>query len=156
MTTSTPSSFTTVAEHEGPTVPGEALPAGMWPPASTLEFVVEQAEPVAASNIVVYAPPPIVSPPIAPNPVPIAEPAQAQLRGRVARRQAPFLIMLGVSTLVGGLALLAMGVLRLRMLGAVPVSPIYFRNMAAALVSGTLMVLGAGIGLAEVLGLLRK
>lgn len=191
MTTSIPSSFTAVADHERPTVPGHALPAGMWPPANTLDLVGESGESVAASKVAVYAPPPIVLAPAAPNQAQLAEQivrmlgggrspeeacrvlceqhgyawehardlvqgVAAQQRVRIARRQAPFLLFLGISTLLGGLALLAMGLMRLRVLGAAPVSPIYFRNMVAALISGTLMVLGAGIGLIEVIGSLRK
>lgn len=80
----------------------------------------------------------------------------AQQRVRIARRQAPFLLLLGITTLLGGLALLGLGVMRLRGLGSTPAPPIYIRTMVTALVSGALMVLGAGVGLAEVLGSLRK
>lgn len=79
-----------------------------------------------------------------------------QQRLRIARRQAPFLLLLGFATLIGGLALLALGLLRLRTFGMAVYSPYYYRNMIMALVSGTLMVAGAGIGLVQVFGSIRK
>lgn len=75
---------------------------------------------------------------------------------RIARRQAPFLLFLGIATLVGGLGLLGLGLLRLRAAGQLHYSPLYYRNMLMALISGALMVLGAIIGLRQVLGSLRK
>ena len=79
-----------------------------------------------------------------------------QQRVRIARRQAPFLLLLGFATLIGGLALLALGLVRLRTFGMAVYSPYYYRNMIMALVSGTLMVAGAGIGLVQVFDSIRK
>ena len=190
MTTFITSSFTAFADHERPTVPGQALPAGTWPAAGSVDLAGEEGATVAASNLAVYAPPPLVLAPAAPSQAQLTEQVvrllgggrspdeacralceqhsypwdharalvhdiAAQQRARIARRQAPFLLFLGISTLLGGLALLAMGLLRLRGLGAAPVSPVYVRNMVAALIAGVLRVLGAGIGLAEVVRSLR-
>lgn len=74
---------------------------------------------------------------------------------RIARRQAPFLLILGLATLAGGLALLGFGLLRMRGAGQLHYLP-YYRDMFMALISGALMVLGAIIGLGQVLGSLRR
>ncbi len=79
----------------------------------------------------------------------------AQHSPRIARRQAPLLLFLGIATLAGGVGLLAFGVLRLRA-GVPHYSPLYYRNVLMSLVSGVLMVLGAVLGLIQVLGSLRK
>jgi hypothetical protein len=79
--------------------------------------------------------------------------AQQQHRTTIARRQAPFLIFLGVATLLGGLGLLGFAVLRFTALssGVYTYSPYFYRNMIVAFGSGSLMVLGSTIGLAQVL-----
>jgi len=92
---------------------------------------------------------------------PVAQQLVAQVRHQhrvaIARRRAPFLIALGVITLLGGLALLGFGVLRLSSITQVQSasayipSPYYFRNMVVALGTGSMMTLGSSIGLVQVI-----
>jgi hypothetical protein len=75
---------------------------------------------------------------------------QGQHRTKIARRQAPFLIFLGVVTLIGGILLLGYAVLRVRFIGYV-YSPLTYRNIAFAFITGTLMTLGSIVGTAQVI-----
>jgi hypothetical protein len=75
---------------------------------------------------------------------------QLQHRTRIARRQAPFLIVLGVMTLLGGIGLIGFAVLRFRTIGQIQ-SPLLYRNMLLALGLGVMMVLGSILGTAQVI-----
>ena len=85
---------------------------------------------------------------------------QLQHRTSIARRQAPFLLFLGVVTLVGGLLLLGYAGLRFSSLYAAPAvyvrSPYVYRNMIVAFGSGLMMTLGSSVGMLQIIRSLWK
>jgi hypothetical protein len=82
---------------------------------------------------------------------------QSQHRTAIARRQAPFLLFLGVVTLIGGLLLLGYAALRFSSLYAAPASavlvrsPYVYRNMVGAFCTGLLMTLGSSVGMLQII-----
>jgi hypothetical protein len=81
---------------------------------------------------------------------------QSQHRTSIARRQAPFLLFLGVVTLVGGLLLLGYAGLGFSSLYRAPTaaayvrSPYAYRNMIVAFGSGLMMTLGSSVGMLQI------
>jgi hypothetical protein len=80
---------------------------------------------------------------------------QMQHRTSIARRQAPFLLFLGVVTLVGGLLLLGYAGLGFSSLYRAPAaayvrSPYAYRNMIVAFGSGLMMTLGSSVGMLQI------
>jgi hypothetical protein len=81
---------------------------------------------------------------------------QWQNRTTIARRQAPFLLFLGVITLIGGLALLGFAALGFSNFGSPPSatyvrSPYAYRNIIVAFCTGLMMTLGSSVGMIQVI-----
>jgi hypothetical protein len=81
---------------------------------------------------------------------------QMQHRTSIARRQAPFLLFLGVVTLIGGVALLGYAALSVSSFSAAPTAAVYvrspyaYRNMIVAFCSGLMMTLGSSVGMVQI------
>jgi hypothetical protein len=82
----------------------------------------------------------------------LAREVAAGSRTRIARRQAPFLIFLGLATLAGGLLLIGFAALRYYYPPQFIFSvPRYQARIIASLAGGILLTLGSIVGLAQVL-----